>query len=108
LKEGIEIEIVNARFVKPLDTELLLNVFARHKKVITIEDNVIAGGFGSAILEFINIHNIKDIDVIVHGLPDRFIDHGTPEELYRDLKLDGSGIASIVKELLLSKEKVNY
>ena len=108
LKDGIDIEIVNARFVKPLDTEMLLDLFSRHKKVITVEDNVITGGFGSAILEFMNVHKIKDVDVIVHGLPDRFIEHGTPDELYRDLKLDGKGIASIVKDLLLSKQKISY
>jgi len=107
LKEGIDVEVVNARFIKPLDTELLLDVFSRHKKVMTIEDNVITGGFGSAILEFLNMHNIKDVDVLVHGLPDRFIDHGTPDELYRDLKMDGTGIAEVIKEHLLSKEKVN-
>lgn len=106
LEDNIDIEVVNMRFVKPLDTELLLDIFSRHKKVITVEDNVIAGGFGSAILEFMNMHKIKDVDVIVHGLPDKFIGHGTPEELYRDLKLDGKGIASIVKDLLLAKEKV--
>ncbi len=105
-KESIDIEVVNARFVKPLDAELLKDVFSRHKKVITIEDNVITGGFGSAVLEFMNQHNIKDVDLIVHGLPDKFIEHGTPDELYRDLKLDAIGIAEIIKDHLMSKEKV--
>ncbi len=106
-KENIDIEVVNARFVKPLDAVLLKDVFSRHKKVITLEDNVITGGFGSAILEFMNQHNIKDVDVIVHGLPDRFVEHGTPDELFRDLKLDAKGISEIIKDHLLSKEKVN-
>jgi 1-deoxy-D-xylulose-5-phosphate synthase len=105
-KEGIDIEVVNARFVKPLDAGLLRDIFTRHKKVLTIEDNVIIGGFGSAVLEFMNQNNIKDVDIIVHGLPDRFIEHGTPEELYDDLKMDGKGIAGIIKEFLISKEKV--
>lgn len=105
--ENIDIEVVNARFVKPLDAELLKDVFSRHKKVITLEDNVITGGFGSAILEFMNQQNIKDVDVIVHGLPDRFVEHGTPDELYRDLKLDAKGITEVIKDHLLSKEKVN-
>lgn len=104
-KEGIDIEVINPRFIKPLDTELLLDVFSRHKKVITIEDNVIIGGFGSAILEFLNMHRINDVEVIIHGLPDRFVEHGTPDELYRDLKMDGPGIASIVRDLMI-KEKV--
>jgi 1-deoxy-D-xylulose-5-phosphate synthase len=103
-KEGIDVEVVNARFAKPLDAELLRDVFARHKKVITVEDNVIIGGFGSAILEFMNQNKIKDVDVLVHGLPDRFIEHGTPEELYELLKMDGKGIASIIREFLVSEK----
>ncbi len=106
-EENIDAEVVNMRFVKPLDRELLKDVFARHKKVLTIEDNVIIGGFGSAVLEFMNQNKINDVEVLLHGLPDRFIDHGTPDELYAELKMDGKGIASIIKELLLSKEKIS-
>lgn len=105
-KENIDIEVVNARFVKPLDGELLKDVFSRHKKVITLEDNVITGGFGSAILEFMNQNKITGIDVLVHGLPDKFVEHGTPDELFRDLKLDAAGISEVIKDHLLSKEKV--
>jgi len=105
-KENIDIEVVNARFVKPLDAELLKDVFSRHKKVITLEDNVITGGFGSAILEFMNQQKINYVDVIVHGLPDKFVEHGTPDELFRDLKLDAAGVTEIIKDHLLSKEKV--
>lgn len=106
-KENIDVEVVNARFVKPLDAELLKDVFARHKKVLTLEDNVIIGGFGSAVLEFMNQQKIHGVEIIVHGLPDKFIEHGTPEELYAELKMDANGISSIVRELLLSKEKVS-
>ena len=106
-KENIDIEVVNARFVKPLDGELLKDVFSRHKKVITLEDNVITGGFGSAILEFMNQNKITDVDLIVHGLPDKYVEHGTPDELFRDLKLDTNGIKEIIKDHLLSKEKVS-
>jgi 1-deoxy-D-xylulose-5-phosphate synthase len=106
-EENIDVEVVNLRFVKPLDSELLKDVFTRHKKVLTIEDNIIIGGFGSAVLEFMNQNNIRDTEVLIHGLPDRFIDHGTPEELYEELKMDGKGIASIIKEFLHSKEKIS-
>jgi len=105
-KENIDIEVVNARFVKPLDGELLKDIFSRHKKVITLEDNVITGGFGSAILEFMNQNKITDVDLIVHGLPDKYVEHGTPDELFRDLKLDTNGIKDIIKDHLLLKEKV--
>ncbi len=106
-EENIDAEVVNMRFVKPLDRELLKDVFARHKKILTIEDNVIIGGFGSAVLEFMNQNKINDVEILLHGLPDRFIDHGTPDELYAELKMDGEGIASIIKELLLSKERIS-
>lgn len=105
-KDKIDLEVINMRFVKPIDGELLKDVFSRHSKVLTIEDNVIIGGFGSAVLEFMNQNQIKNVDVLVHGLPDKFIDHAAPEELYSDLKMDGKGIASIVKDFLLSKDKV--
>ncbi|MGH2574393.1 MAG: transketolase C-terminal domain-containing protein, partial [Ignavibacteria bacterium] len=105
-KENIDVEVVNMRFIKPLDGDLLYDVFSRHNKILTIEDNVIIGGFGSAILEFINQNKIKGIDVIVHGLPDKFIDHATPEQLYEELKMDGKGIASIIREFLISKVNV--
>jgi 1-deoxy-D-xylulose-5-phosphate synthase len=107
-KENFDIEVVNARFVKPLDGELLKDVFARHKKVLTLEDNVITGGFGSAVLEFMNQHRINDVELIVHGLPDKFVDHGTPDELYSDLKMDVKGVSEIMKDLLLQKEKITY
>ncbi len=107
-KENFDIEVVNARFVKPLDGELLKDVFARHKKVLTLEDNVITGGFGSAILEFMNQYRINDVELLVHGLPDKFVDHGTPDELYSDLKMDVKGVSEIIKDLLLQKEKIIY
>ncbi len=68
---------------------------------------MITGGFGSAVLEFMNQNNINDVKLIVHGLPDRFIDHGTPNELYEELKMDGKGLASIIREFLLSKENIH-
>ncbi|MBZ0203910.1 MAG: 1-deoxy-D-xylulose-5-phosphate synthase [Ignavibacteria bacterium] len=105
VKEGIDIEVVNARFVKPLDGDLLKDIFSRHKKVLTLEDNVITGGFGSAILEFMNQNKIDDVDLIIHGLPDKFVEHGTPDELYSDLKMDVKGVSLIIKELLLTKER---
>jgi len=105
--EGIEIEVVNARFIKPLDSALLRDVFSRHRKVLTVEDNVIIGGFGSAILEFMNQNKIHETDVIVHGLPDRFIGHAEPAQLYEELKMDGKGIAQIIREFLLKKVNVS-
>lgn len=100
--KGIEAEIVNMRFVKPLDAELLIDIFSRFDKIMTVEDNTIIGGFGSAVSEFATMHNFKN-DILIHGIPDRFIEHGKPEELHEELKLDAQGIADIVDSLLMQK-----
>lgn len=105
LKEkGIDIEVINMRFVKPLDSDLLKNTFAKFDKVITLEDNSILGGFGSAVAEFAEQYGFKN-DILLHGLPDRFIEHGKPEELHSDLKLDSKGIAEVTEEFF-RKERV--
>ncbi len=106
-EDNIDAEVVNMRYVKPVDGELLKDVLLRHSKVLTIEDNVITGGFGSAVLEFMNQNKLRSADVLVHGLPDRFIDHATPDELYAELRMDGKGIASIIREFLFTKEKIS-
>ncbi len=104
-KENISVEVVNARFIKPLDTELLDDVFRRHSKVITIEDGQIEGGFGSAVLEYLNRTNKKKVDLLIHGIPPKFIEHGTQQELLQDLKLNAKGIVDIVKSSLSIKIK---
>lgn len=79
---------------------MLHDIAKKFKQIVTIEDGVIQGGFGSAVLEFMsdNGYNVK---VKRLGLPDSFIEHGTPEELYNMLGLDAEGIAKSLKSLLL-------
>lgn len=103
-EKGINTEVVNMRFVKPLDRELLTDVFARFDKILTVEDNTIMGGFGSSVAEFAVQHNYKN-DILIHGIPDRFIEHGKPEELHEELKLDPKGIAEIVQSHLVKEKK---
>ncbi|MFN8358809.1 MAG: 1-deoxy-D-xylulose-5-phosphate synthase [Candidatus Kapaibacterium sp.] len=98
-QDGISAEVVNARFVKPLDTELLSDLSLRFDKIITVEDGQIQGGFGSAVLEYITTLPLFP-DVLLHGIPDVFVEHGTQEELFHDLLLDGEGIATVVKEFI--------
>ncbi len=93
------------RFVKPLDEMLLHQVFKRFKKIITIEDGCLKGGFGSAILEFMADHNYS-AEVIRLGVPDRFIEHGTQKELYRECGYDAQAIADTVKKLTASNRHV--
>ncbi len=102
-KEGIEAEVVNMRFVKPLDTDRIRSIAARFDSIITVEDNVVKGGFGSAVLEELQDIGAANIHVKLHGIPDRFIDHGTPGELHTMLRLDGVGIAEVTKEFLTSR-----
>ncbi len=103
-REGISAEVVDMRFIKPLDEELLVSVSKRFDAIVTIEENVIAGGFGSAVVETLTAHGINHVTVRLHGLPNRFVDHGTPEELHHLLQLDPDGIAEVTRHFLESRE----
>jgi len=98
--EGIDAEVVNARFVKPLDTQMIDDVALRIGRIVTIEDGQKQGGFGSAVAEHIAQHHSRTVDLKIHGIDDVFVDHGTQEELWSDLQLDASGIAHIVKDFV--------
>jgi len=101
-KDGISATHYDMRFVKPLDEEALHMVFKKYKKVLTIEDGVLSGGFGSAVLEFISNHNYN-VHLKRIGLPDQFIDHGSTEELFRDFGLDQQGIYKTIKAFQLEE-----
>ncbi|MCA6516391.1 MAG: 1-deoxy-D-xylulose-5-phosphate synthase, partial [Chitinophagaceae bacterium] len=81
--QGIDPAHYDMRFVKPLDEELLHEVFSNYTKVVTIEDGTVVGGFGSAVLEFMNAHRYN-AEVTILGIPDRLVEHGTPKELHRE------------------------
>jgi 1-deoxy-D-xylulose-5-phosphate synthase len=104
--EGINPAHYDMRFVKPLDAELLHEVFAKFDKVITIEDGTIVGGFGSAVLEFMNEHNYR-ASVRILGIPDRFVEHGSPRELYNEVGLDANAIATAMRQMLRSQVQVS-
>jgi 1-deoxy-D-xylulose-5-phosphate synthase len=99
-KEGISCEVVNMRFVKPLDTELLDSVCARFSHIVTLEDNALQGGFGSAVREHVIGEQGSPVALTSMGIPDRFIEHGSPAELMADLGLDVSGIAQHVRDIV--------
>lgn len=98
--EGISAAVVNARFVKPLDAELLLELARTVGKIITIEENVLQGGFGSAVLELFQAHNLYSAVVRCVGLPDAYIEHGTQGMLRRKYGLNAEGIERTVREML--------
>ena len=105
-KYGIEITVVNARFIKPLDTETLLNHADSHQSIITLEDNVLMGGFGSSILEVFEKNNIT-IPVKRFGWPDRFIEHGNSvNELRSKVGLDRASIIKSIESFLSFDDQV--
>lgn len=95
----VSIALYDIRFLKPLDNELLHEVAKKFKQIVTIEDGVINGGFGSAVLEFLADNSYKT-GVKRLGINDGFVEHGSPEELYHLLGLDSSGIATELLKLL--------
>jgi 1-deoxy-D-xylulose-5-phosphate synthase len=97
-KEGINPTHADLRFLKPLDGELLHRIFKSHRQIITVEDGVITGGMGSAILEFM-ADNGYQAEVIRLGIPDHFVDHGTQSELWRDCGYDVQGIIAAARKL---------
>jgi 1-deoxy-D-xylulose-5-phosphate synthase len=105
LREDIHAAVYDMRFLKPLDTDLLHDIFKNHSLVLTVEDGAISGGFGSAIVEFMTDHNytarIKRI-----GIPDNFIPHGTQQELYKLCGIDMQGIVKSAKELISNNQTV--
>jgi 1-deoxy-D-xylulose-5-phosphate synthase len=97
---GIMATVVNARFVKPLDHELILAVAKECGVIVTVEENTLLGGFGSAVLELLADKNITGLKIKRIGIPDRFIEHGAQAELRKMLGLDAEGIAATVQKFL--------
>lgn len=102
-EQGIDAELVNMRFAKPLDEEMLHKVFKKFEKVVTLEENSIMGGFGSAVAEFMADNRYKN-DLLRIALPDYFIDHGTQAELHRLIEIDPQGIVQRVSKFYKSEE----
>ena len=98
-KDGIETTIINARFVKPLDAQLILALAQTKRFILTVEEAYLAGGFGSAVLELLEENNLLDrVKVVRMGVPDRIITHGDPKLLLAKYGLDADGIYQKVKE----------
>ncbi|BBO87626.1 1-deoxy-D-xylulose-5-phosphate synthase 1 [Desulfosarcina ovata subsp. ovata] len=100
----IRATVVNARFVKPLDDELILPLARSIRKIITVEENTIQGGFGSAILELISDHGIQDAEIRRLGIQDLFVEHGPQDLLRRKYKLDATAIVQAALGLTADRE----
>jgi 1-deoxy-D-xylulose-5-phosphate synthase len=97
--EGIDPAHYDLRFAKPLDEEMLHEVFQRYNKIITVEDGTIVGGVGSAVLEFMAAHQYQ-AQVRILGIPDRIVEHGSQKELHRECGYDAEAIAKAAREMI--------
>jgi 1-deoxy-D-xylulose-5-phosphate synthase len=100
LKENISIAHFDMRFVTPLDKDVLHTVFKKFRYIVTVEDGVLKGGFGSAVVEFM-CDNGYHSEVRRLGIPDYFVEHGTQEELYRECGFDAEGIEVAIREIVV-------
>jgi 1-deoxy-D-xylulose-5-phosphate synthase len=98
--EDLDAAHYDLRFVKPLDEELLHEVFNKFERIITVEDGTVMGGFGTAILEFMASHQYK-AQIIILGIPDKIIEHGTPKQLQHEAGFDAEAIYNAAKKLLI-------
>ena len=102
--DGINPAHYDMRFAKPLDEAMLHEVFSKFNKIITVEDGTVVGGFGSAVLEFMNEHGYK-ADVKIMGIPDLLIEHGSPKQLYDEAGFDANAIADTLRAMSSIKVK---
>jgi 1-deoxy-D-xylulose-5-phosphate synthase len=102
--EGIDAMVINARFAKPLDSELILDAANRTRKMVIVEENVLRGGFGAAVLELLAKAGASDVNVKRLGIPDEFVTHGRPDILRSLYHLDAPGIASECVDFLARVE----
>ncbi len=105
--KGIDSSVVNARFVKPLDRDLISHLLDCNKPIITVEDHSIVGGFGSAVLELACQLGKDNSQIHVMGIPDEFTEHGTRALVLKKLGLDPKGIAHFVQARVLQSEQIS-
>ena len=93
-EKGVDCTVINARFAKPLDADLIVETAKKVKRVLTVEENTLAGGFGSAVLQLLQARSLRDVQVRCLGIPDEFVEHASQPFLRAKYALDASGIAS--------------
>jgi 1-deoxy-D-xylulose-5-phosphate synthase len=107
-QDGLDVGVVNARFVKPLDQAVIERVLSECTFVVTVEEAALAGGFGSAVLEVAADLGLNASHVRRLGLPDRFVEHGERHELLADLGLTDAGIAATCRELAAARQQLPH
>lgn len=106
MEKGIRVGVVNCRFVKPMDLDLLVRLAAKHRLLVTLEENTIRGGFGTGVYETLNEAGAPLPRMLHLGIPDRFIEHGSREALFEDIGLLPAQIASTIARALSSARSI--
>lgn len=104
-KQGYSIKVINARFIKPLDEKMLLQLFAENLPILTIEEAVLQGGFGSSIIEFAHDHGYYHQEIDRIGIPDKFIEHGSVEELLEEINFTTEAVVERMMKLARKTQK---
>ncbi|PGS56151.1 1-deoxy-D-xylulose-5-phosphate synthase [Bacillus sp. AFS041924] len=102
-KENISVKVVNARFIKPMDTAMLSDIFKDGKPILTIEEAVLQGGFGSAVLEFASSNKFQNVRVERIGIPDLFVEHGDVDKLLDEIHLTKDESVKKIREMVCNK-----
>ena len=103
--EGISVGVVNTRFIKPLDEDVVSKALRNSSFVVTVEEAALVGGFGSAVMEFAEQRRINTNHVRRLGIPDIFVEHGNRDELLAELGLDADGICRACREMIDDKNR---
>ncbi|WP_041122827.1 1-deoxy-D-xylulose-5-phosphate synthase [Jeotgalibacillus alimentarius] len=102
--EGVSVKVVNARFIKPLDEAMLKDLLAMNMPILTIEEAILQGGFGSAVLEFAHDHHFE-ASIERMGIPDKFIEHGNVDQLLEEIDLTAEQAVKVIRSIVPMKEK---
>ncbi len=97
-QKGIDVAVINARFIKPLDKNLIVKLAGKMKRIVTVEENVLQGGFGSAVMEMLEEEGIDNVQFKRIGIPDKFVEHGSPEVLREKYGLNAEGISETIQK----------
>ncbi len=104
-KQGVSVEVINARFIKPLDENMLQKIFNSNRPILTIEEAVLQGGFGSAVIEYAHDHDFQHVTIDRMGIPDHFIEHGSVKELLNEIGLTADNVVTRLKAIIPAKIK---
>ncbi|MEH7224832.1 1-deoxy-D-xylulose-5-phosphate synthase [Bacillus sp. JJ1566] len=105
-KEDISVRVVNARFIKPLDNDMMHQILGSNLPVLTLEESVLLGGFGSSVLEFANEHEYRNAQIDRMGIPDQFIEHGNVNDLLHEIGMTTENVVERIHKLVPKKKRV--